>query len=135
MLGEAQTPRVLPWVRGCSWQVGPTAAAGAGRALVSGVRAVLPGPVPAQGCLVQLGCFPSSLQRQVDHLLSTSCLGDAEGRWDGEEQEQGTSTAAVLSRTGRPRQVSSNGTHAALHLASLQEQADGPVTDQEPLGR
>lgn len=46
---------------------------------------------PAQGCLVRLGCFPLSLQCQVNHLPSTGCLGDAEGRWDGEEQGQGTS--------------------------------------------
>lgn len=46
---------------------------------------------PAQGCLVRLGCFPSSLQRQVNRPPSVSCLGDAEGRWGGEEQEQGPS--------------------------------------------
>lgn len=42
---------------------------------------------------------------------------------------------AVLSRTGCPRQVSDNGTHMAPCPASLQEQAGGPVADQEPLGR
>lgn len=43
--------------------------------------------------------------------------------------------SAVLSCTGRPRQVSNNGTRAPPRLASLQEQADGPVAEEEPLGR
>lgn len=80
MLGEARTPRVLLRVRGCSWQVGPTAAAGAGTALVSGVRAVLPGPAASAGLPGSAGLLSiipaASSEPSPEHKLPGRCRGE-----------------------------------------------------------
>ena len=129
MPGEAGTSWALVRVRGFSWRAGP------GRALGTGVGTVLPGPAASTGLPGSAGLLSivpaASSEPSPERELPGRRGGEVGWRGAG----AGAFTPAALSRTGRPRQVSDNGTQAAPRPASLQEQTGGPVADQEPLGR